>query len=116
MLLRRSAAACFGLLVLLPALAACGGDDGGIKVGDLVDARADDQFIEGGTASTVALPIGRLEISAGKPTTKAGRGRHPAACRRSRRRRAARSSRSPGSTTRGPSATTPTTSTPRPTR
>lgn len=70
MLLRRSAAACFGLLVLLPALAACGGDDGGIKVGDLVDARADDQFVEGGTASTVALPIGRLEISAGKPTTK----------------------------------------------
>ena len=70
MLLRRSAAACFGLLALLPALAACGDDESGIKVGDLVDARADDQFVEGGTASTIALPIGRLEISAGKPTTK----------------------------------------------
>lgn len=69
MRLCRSAAACSGLLLLLPALAACGDDEAGIAVGDLVDARQDDQFVEGGTASTVALPIGRLEISAGKPTT-----------------------------------------------
>ncbi|HWJ09245.1 MAG TPA: hypothetical protein VNS46_07695 [Nocardioides sp.] len=69
MRLRRSAAAVLGLLVVLPALAACGGGGSDVKVGDIVDARSDDQFIEGGKASSIALPIGRLEISAGKPTT-----------------------------------------------
>lgn len=69
MRLRRPAAAALGLLTLLPALVACG-DDGGISVGDVVEARQDDQFVGTGTQSVVALPIGRLEVSAGKPTTK----------------------------------------------
>ncbi len=69
MRLRRPTAAVLGLLALLPVLAACGDDDDSVKVGDIVDARRDDQFIEGGKASSVALPFGRLEISAGRPTT-----------------------------------------------
>ncbi|MDN5746440.1 MAG: hypothetical protein L0H31_15165 [Nocardioidaceae bacterium] len=69
MRLRRLAAAAAGLLVLAPALAACGDDSGDIKTGDVIPARTDAQFVEG-TASTLALPIGRLEIFMGKPTTK----------------------------------------------
>lgn len=68
MRLRRPAAAVLGLLALLPTLAACG-DGSTVEVGDIVDARADDQFVGGGQASSITLPIGRLEISAGKPTT-----------------------------------------------
>ena len=69
MRLRRTAAATLGLLALVPALAACGDDGAAIAVGDVVEARQDDQFVGTGTESIVALPIGRLEISAGKPTT-----------------------------------------------
>lgn len=70
MRLRRSAAAVLGLLAVLPTLAACGGDSSDVKVGDVVDARKDDQFVQDGKSSSIALPIGRLEISAGRPTTK----------------------------------------------
>ena len=70
MRLRRPAAAVLGLLAVLPTVAACGGDSSQVKVGDVVDARKDDQFVSNGTASSIALPIGRLEISAGRPTTK----------------------------------------------
>lgn len=70
MRLRRPAAATLGLLAVLPTFAACGGDSGDVKVGDIVDARQDDQFVSDGKASSIALPIGRLEISAGRPTTK----------------------------------------------
>lgn len=67
MRLRRPAAVALGLL-LLPALAACG-DDAGVAVGDVVNAREDDQFIEAGTATTIALPLGRLEVSMGELAT-----------------------------------------------
>lgn len=70
MRLRRPAAAVLGLLVVLPTFAACGGDSGDVEAGDIVDARTDDQFVSDGQASSIALPIGRLEISAGRPTTK----------------------------------------------
>lgn len=66
MVLRRCAAAAFGLLVLAPGLSACG-DDAGVEVGDVVAARNDDQF-SGGAASSVILPRGKLEVSFGKPT------------------------------------------------
>lgn len=71
MRLRRPAAAVLGLLVLMPALAACGGEEG-VAVGDIVGAREDDQFVEDGTTSSIALPIGRLEVSMGTPTTELG--------------------------------------------
>lgn len=66
MVLRRCAAAAFGLLVLAPGLAACG-DDAGVEVGDVVAARDDAQFSDG-SPSSVVLPRGRLEISLGEPT------------------------------------------------
>jgi hypothetical protein len=71
MRLCRPAAAVLGLLAVMPALAACGGDDG-VAVGDIIGAREDDQFIEDGRTSSIALPIGRLEVSMGEPTTELG--------------------------------------------
>lgn len=67
MRLRRCAAAAFGLLVLAPALVACGDDSDGIEVGDVVPARNDDQFSDG-IASSVILPRGKLEITLGEAT------------------------------------------------
>ncbi|KRA38621.1 MULTISPECIES: hypothetical protein [unclassified Nocardioides] len=67
MLLRRCAATAFGLLVLAPGLAACGGGTD-LEVGDVVPARDDAQFVDG-TASSVTLPVGRLEVTLGKSTT-----------------------------------------------
>ena len=57
--------ACLALCV--PALAACGGDDGGsaVEVGDVVPARQDNQFSDG-KRSMLALPVGRLRIWTGK--------------------------------------------------
>ncbi|HWI42638.1 MAG TPA: hypothetical protein VNS81_03410 [Nocardioides sp.] len=69
MRLRRTAAAAFGLVVLLPTLAACGGDDGGVEVGDTLPARHDDQFADGHD-SYVVLPTGRLEVQLGEPVTR----------------------------------------------
>ncbi|WP_157537137.1 hypothetical protein [Nocardioides sp. Root190] len=68
MRLRRPAAAVLGLLAVMPALAACGGDDG-VTVGDIIGARQDDQFIQDGQKSSIALPIGRLEVSMGEAST-----------------------------------------------
>ena len=67
MRLRRLAAAAAGLLVLAPALAACGDDAAAIEVGDVIPARDDAQFVEG-TASALELPLGRLEVFMGTPT------------------------------------------------
>ncbi len=69
MRLPRPVTAVLGLLVLAPALAACGGG-ADVSVGDIVDARRDDQFVGKGKASMLALPIGRLEISSADPVTK----------------------------------------------
>ena len=69
MLLHRCAVAVAGLLALAPALVACGADDG-VAAGDVVPARDTAQFAGTGSESMVALPIGRLEITLGKPTTK----------------------------------------------
>lgn len=69
MLLRRCAVAVVGLLALAPALVACGGDTG-VQAGDVVPARDDAQFAGTGNESVLALPIGRLEITLGEPTTK----------------------------------------------
>ncbi|XBB65581.1 hypothetical protein ABFU82_15845 [Nocardioides sp. WV_118_6] len=69
MLPRRCAVAVAGLLALAPALVACGGDTG-VAVGDVVPARDDAQFSGAGNESVVALPIGSLEITLGKPTDK----------------------------------------------
>ncbi len=69
MLLRRSSTAVLGLLLLAPGLAACGGEAGGIEVGDVVPAANDAQFAGQGVESVVALPVGRLEVTAGKPVT-----------------------------------------------
>lgn len=66
MRLRRCAAAAFGLLVLAPALVACGDDSGGLEVGDVVPARNDDQFSDG-VPSSVVLPRGKLEVTVGEP-------------------------------------------------
>lgn len=66
--LLRLAAAVLGLLVLLPALAACGDDE--LAIGTVIQAREDSQFVTSGTASSIALPLGRLEISAEAPTKK----------------------------------------------
>lgn len=71
MRLRRLAAATAGLLALAPVLVACGDDAAEIEVGDVIPARDDAQFVEG-TASSLALPIGRLEVFMGKPTRKLG--------------------------------------------
>jgi len=60
--------AALGLLLLAPALGACGGDSG-IEVGNIVPAADDAQFAGHGTESEVALPIGRLEITAAEPVT-----------------------------------------------
>lgn len=68
MLLRRSSTGLLGLLLLAPVLAACGGDSG-IEVGDVVAAADDAQFSGQGVESVVALPVGRLEVTAGKPVT-----------------------------------------------
>lgn len=67
MRLRRPTAAALGLLAVLPVLAACGEDVSRYGDGDIVPARQDDQFSDG-TASVVALPMGRLEIFLGEPT------------------------------------------------
>lgn len=55
-----------GLLLLTPALAACK-DGSAVRAGDVIPARRDAQFAGRGTETTVALPIGRLEITAGSP-------------------------------------------------
>lgn len=68
MLLRRCAAAAVGLLVAAPALAACGGA-AEIEVGDRVAAQEDAPFVTSGRESSLALPIGRLSITLGEPTT-----------------------------------------------
>jgi len=68
MLLRRWSAPALGLLLLAPALSACG-DGGGVEVGDVVPARQDAQFAGKGVESVVALPIGRLEVTTGEPVT-----------------------------------------------
>lgn len=68
MRLRHCAAAAFGLLTLAPVLTACG-SGGDLEVGDRLPARSDDQFASSGTRSTVALPLGRLELSLGDVTT-----------------------------------------------
>ncbi len=67
MLPRRVAVAALGLLTLAPALAACG-SGGDIKIGDVVPAREDAQFSDG-AESSVVLPLGRLEVNLGEPTT-----------------------------------------------
>ncbi len=69
MLLRRLGLAC--LVLTAPLLAACGGDEGGASVGDVIPARADDQF-EKGKRSSVVLPIGRLDIRLGEPVDEIG--------------------------------------------
>jgi len=51
---------------LLPALAACGSGGDSINAGDVVPARQDRQFIQD-KESTLALPIGTLQIHAGAP-------------------------------------------------
>lgn len=68
MLPRRASTTALGLLLLAPALAACGSDSG-IDAGDVVPAAQDAQFAGDGVESVVALPIGRLEVTAGKPVT-----------------------------------------------
>ncbi|WP_408898003.1 hypothetical protein ACJ5H2_02590 [Nocardioides sp. R1-1] len=62
---RRCSATVLGLLLLAPALVSCGGGGGGVEVGDVVPAREDAQFADQGVESTVALPIGRLEVTTG---------------------------------------------------
>lgn len=69
MCFRRTAATTLGLLLLLPALSACGDDASAVEVGDLVVAREDSQFTDG-TPSSLVLPIGRLEIFLGEPSEK----------------------------------------------
>ncbi|MCL2542182.1 MAG: hypothetical protein FWE71_06960 [Nocardioidaceae bacterium] len=65
MRLRRAAfAAAFACL--LPTLAACGGGGTTSSAGDVVPARQTKQFIHAKTSS-VALPIGTLDVHAGKP-------------------------------------------------
>lgn len=68
MRLRRCSATVLGLLLLAPALAACGGE-GGVAVGDVVPAREDAQFTGEGVETVVALPVGRLEVTTGQPVT-----------------------------------------------
>jgi hypothetical protein len=67
MLLRRCSAAALGLLLLTPALAACGGDSAGVAAGDVVPARPDARIADSGSETTVALPIGDLLVTVGKP-------------------------------------------------
>lgn len=65
---RRRSTTVLGLLLLAPALASCGGGSG-VEVGDVVPAREDAQFAGKGVESTVALPIGRLEVTTGAAVT-----------------------------------------------
>lgn len=67
MRLRRCAAGAIGLLALLPLVTACGEDEGGVAIGDVVPARQDSQFSEG-DRSWLNLPVGRLEVFLGEPT------------------------------------------------
>ncbi|HWJ83048.1 MAG TPA: hypothetical protein VNS55_12490 [Nocardioides sp.] len=69
----RVVAAC-AVGLLLPLLAACGGDDGSgdLSVGDVVPARLGDQF-ESGRHATVAVPTGRLQVWADPATDTADR-------------------------------------------
>ncbi|WGX97622.1 hypothetical protein [Nocardioides sp. L-11A] len=66
MLPRRRSASVLGLLLLAPALAACGGDPAGIAAGDVVPARHDAGIAESGSETTIALPIGNLLVTVGK--------------------------------------------------
>lgn len=69
--LRRAAVVALGLVTALPALAACGEDPSAIEDGDVVPARSDAQFADG-TPSSLALPIGRLEVTLGEPVDRVG--------------------------------------------
>ncbi|KAA1427551.1 hypothetical protein [Nocardioides antri] len=58
------------LVVLTPSLAACGDEAAEIADGDVVRARADDQFTSG-RRTTITLPIGQLLVRAPKPVDEA---------------------------------------------
>lgn len=62
----RLAAAAAALACLAPTLAACGGGGDTANVGDVVPAHAADQFSDA-QQSSIALPIGQLQIHAGDP-------------------------------------------------
>ncbi|HWU23119.1 MAG TPA: hypothetical protein VN088_16395 [Nocardioides sp.] len=64
----RRAAALAALACLLPALAACGTSGTSIQAGDVVPARQARQFTHG-RLSTLATPIGTLQIHTGKEVT-----------------------------------------------
>lgn len=66
------ARAVFGLILLLLSalLAACGEEQESTKAGDIIKARADDQFNDG-QESMVTIPTGRLLIHAGEPVDSA---------------------------------------------
>ncbi|WP_435770222.1 hypothetical protein [Nocardioides sp. SYSU DS0651] len=66
MRLPRRVTAALGSLLLLPLLASCGEDPEQVETGDIVPAREDAQFADG-TESTIALPLGELEVLVGEP-------------------------------------------------
>lgn len=75
-LLPRPAAAGLALCVsacLAALLAACGEESAQVARGDVVPARADDQF-DFGESSTLLVPTGGLEVRLGEPTTAVAEG------------------------------------------
>lgn len=68
MLLRRVAAAAVGLLVVAPVLVACG-DTTDLEIGDRVAAQEDAAFVTDGQQWSLTLPVGRLLVTLGEPTT-----------------------------------------------
>lgn len=67
MLPRRRSATALGLLLLAPTLAACGDDPAAVAAGDVVPARHEAGIAASGAETTIALPIGDLLVTVGKP-------------------------------------------------